>query len=155
MSVRKTAIPVQLHGQFHKTAYLGSYTAHFQLCEKLVRIYHFLTELKTHRTTAKVCSFVELSVNRPRYAVITAVKLCGWNCTGMTGTRSLTELPYMAPFIKCLPHSVSLTLGMSLNKWDWCIDTKEKLSCEQWEEGSESADCYVIYIHEIERASFP
>ena len=67
----------------------------------MIKIYHFLTELKTRRTTAKVCSFVELSVNRPRYAVITAEKLCGWNCKGMTGTRSLTELPYMAPFFKC------------------------------------------------------
>ena len=77
MSVRKTAIPVQLHGQFHKTAYLGSCTARFQLSEKLVKISNFLTELKMHRTTAKVCSFVELTVNRPRYAVITAIKLCG------------------------------------------------------------------------------
>ena len=40
-------------------------------------IYHFLAELKTCHRTAKVCSFVEMFINRPRYAVITAVKLCG------------------------------------------------------------------------------
>ena len=44
---------------------------------RTLMIYHFFAELKTHRTTAKVCSFVELTVNRVRYAVTTVVKLCG------------------------------------------------------------------------------
>ena len=97
-------IPWPVHGQFNKTAYLGSCTAYFQLCEKMVNSYQFcraenapyncqgMQFCESDHVTAQVWQFYghwwftifsqswKCAVQLPRYAVLLN---CPWTGQGM------------------------------------------------------------------------
>ena len=87
----------------HKTAEVSSFMkrpAKFLYMALLLtpRIYHFLDDLKTICRTSYVGSFVNFTVKLPRLQLKSAVK----NCTDMTFTWTLSDLTYMAWFLKCV-----------------------------------------------------
>ena len=66
-----------------------------ELLRYAVLWYKFLAQPKSLRVTAKVGSFVDMSSELLRFAVLTAVNLWPWNCIGQQSYGAFTKLPYV------------------------------------------------------------